>query len=272
MTEPVQPTGSAPPPPPPPTPPAEPKKKRSPLLWIAVGCAAIVVIAAVVVIGGGIFAAKKAADYVEDLADDPQAAAMMVAENIVRLNPELELVDSDKDAGTLTIRNKESGEVVTLDLDDVQEGRIQFEGEGGEVTTIGVEEDGEEGGGIFSIKKDGEETFRIGKSEDGKLPEWIPAFPGADVEELFSMVSDGTRTGAFTVSTSGSIDELLTFYEGQFDESDGWKVSRTDISAGGMKGGQVTIENAERMLSMTVNATPSTGDGAQAAVNYSSTE
>ena len=50
--------------------------------------------------------AKKAKDFIEDAEGNPIAAA---AETIVKLNPELELVESDREGGKITIREKDTG-------------------------------------------------------------------------------------------------------------------------------------------------------------------
>jgi len=51
---------------------------------------------------------------------------MATAELMVKANPDLDLVESDAEAGTLTIRNRRTGEEVTMSAKDIQEGRVQF--------------------------------------------------------------------------------------------------------------------------------------------------
>lgn len=68
---------------------------------------------------GGVWAANKAKELGVDFNENPEKAA---AEMIVNLNPELEKVSSDDEAGTITFRNKDGGEV-TLTYKDIQEGR-----------------------------------------------------------------------------------------------------------------------------------------------------
>ena len=95
-------------PPPQPVPPAAPPApqsgtKTSPLVWVLVGCGGIVLLVAVIMLVAGMFVAKKAGSYLKDAEKNP---AMAAAKMIVAMNPELETVSADEDAGTITIRNK----------------------------------------------------------------------------------------------------------------------------------------------------------------------
>lgn len=60
-------------------------------------------------------------DFVEGLEGNP---ARTIAETAIRMNPELELLSTDEDAGTITFRNKETGEEATLNFADIAEGRF----------------------------------------------------------------------------------------------------------------------------------------------------
>jgi hypothetical protein len=91
------------------TPPPAPgqKKKMSALGWIAIGCGAIAVLCILAFGGAALFVKHK----VDKMGKNPTLAA---AELMVRANPELEVVESDSDKGTLTIKNSKTGEVVTM--------------------------------------------------------------------------------------------------------------------------------------------------------------
>ena len=103
----------------------EPKKGLSPLAWIGIGCGGLLLIGILVVSVGGYFAAKTVSDFV---GDNPAADA---AEAIVRINPELELVESDREAGTITIREKSTGKEVTVNYSQLERGELVFgDGEG----------------------------------------------------------------------------------------------------------------------------------------------
>ncbi|MBD3413184.1 MAG: hypothetical protein GF421_01980, partial [Candidatus Aminicenantes bacterium] len=105
---------------------------------IAIGCGVVavvgIIIIAVVVISGGVFLSKKAKEAGIDadlLKKNPALAAAKVA---IAANPELELVNVDEDSRTMTVRNKETGEKLKIDFEDIEKGRISFETEEGEMT------------------------------------------------------------------------------------------------------------------------------------------
>ena len=98
------------------------KKGLSPWAWVAIGCGGLLLVAMIVMMVGGMFVAKKVGDFAEDFEENPAAAAEM----LIKMNPDLELVDSDRDAGTMTIRNKEDGEVITVNYEDIEKGKLSF--------------------------------------------------------------------------------------------------------------------------------------------------
>src|SRR5262245_51615187 len=104
----------------PPPPPATGPQKMSPLAKVGIGCLVFAVLCAIaigVMFSAGVHFLKK------KVGDNPTLAA---AELIIRANPELEVVDSDSKAGTLTIRNTKTGEVVTMNAKDIEDGKITF--------------------------------------------------------------------------------------------------------------------------------------------------
>jgi len=77
-----------------------------PLAWVGIGCGTILVILVIVVS----LAVRACVDKVEEFRKNPEKAG---AEMFVRMNPDLELVSQDENAGTMTVRVKKSGETVT---------------------------------------------------------------------------------------------------------------------------------------------------------------
>jgi hypothetical protein len=71
-----------------------------------------------VLIGGCVstctyLAAKKAREYAKTAERNPEFAAVSLAAS---LNPELQVISKDETAGAITVKNKKTGEVITLDL------------------------------------------------------------------------------------------------------------------------------------------------------------
>lgn len=248
------------PPPPPPTgapqgpaapPPAgqTPKKKGlHPLAWVGIGCGAIILLAliAFVVLGGWLF--DKAKDAAEEFEADP---AMASAKMVVRMSPELELLEADEEAGTLTIRNKETGEESTVGLEEVEQGRITFSS-GDEKVTMGMEED-EEGGGAFTVRdEEGKARFRVGSGGDEELPGWIPAYPGAEPEGTYLSSTEQQTEGGFTYTIGDDLDEVLAFYEDAL-ESEGFEFTgRNSWEGGGTRGASLAAEQDGRSVQVMI--------------------
>jgi hypothetical protein len=242
----------------PPGAPAQGKKGLPVLAWIAIGCGGLVVLAGVAFMLLGWFAVSKARDVAGDFEKNPTKAA---AEMVVRMNPELELVESDDDAGTLTIREKSSGKVVTFDYDDIKEGRISFESEEGKVE-IGATGDGE---GAMTITTEKGET-RIGAG--GDVPDWLPRHPATTASQSLMRTSGPSGdSGQASFTVDAPVDEVAEFYRSAL-EGGGYEITTTAHSGGQ---GSLTIVTGRREGS-TVAASVTEKDGKTlVAVQYSTT-
>ncbi len=245
--------------PPAPTAPA-PQKKTSPLVWILVGCGGLIVIVGIVFLVGGYFVAHKIKGYAETAKKNP---AMAAAKFAVAVNPDLEVVSEDDDKGELTIRNKKTGEEITMNAQDIKQGRLKFKNEKGEEVTF--EGSGQEGKEGFRIKSDkGSMTFGAGAAE--KAPAWVPAYPaGKALVSASEKTASGVR-GHLSFQTTDSADQIMTFYERELKAA-GFAVERTAMQ------GAVHIANLNAKAgggARTVNVivTP-VGDSSQVAVQYS---
>ena len=132
------------------------KKGLGTLAWIGIGCGALLLIMLIAMGACGIFVANVAKDSLETIKDVAEDfSENPAAELVVRVNPEIELVESDREAGRITIREKSSGKVLTFTYEDISEGRFSFEGEDGEALRIDA-----------SGATNGEATITL-ESEDG---------------------------------------------------------------------------------------------------------
>lgn len=231
---------------PPPAGAAAKKKGLSPLAWVGIGCGAILVIGLVVVsvllYAGG----RWIGGQMDEFEENP---AMASAKMLVRVNPELELVEADDEAGTLTIRNKDTGEVVTVGLEEIEEGRIRFESEGEEIT-LGMEE-GEEGEGAFTVRdKEGKTRMRIGAGGEEDIPAWVPRYPDVEVQGTYYSESGGEVSGGFTFETEDSVDDVVAYFEEALEDAGLEESGRTSSSAGGTRYANLTAQSDGRTVSV----------------------
>lgn len=191
--------------------------------WIGIGCGCLVVLAGLAVVGLMIFGGKQLVELAEELEDNPAAAV----EFAIRLNPELELVETDNEAGTVTVRNKETGEVATFDFSDIENGNFSFEGSDGTNFSVRGED-----GKVETTDGDGNTaTFGAGQNPDN-LPSWLHLYPGASVEVGFTQQGGGQATGIVSQQTDDSIHDVAEHFAKHF-ESEGWEVTRNQMSGGG---------------------------------------
>ena len=256
----------APAPPPPGPAPAPKKKGLSPLAWIGIGCGGIVLLGliAFVIVGGWLFG--KAKDVAKDYQDNP---AMASAKIVVKLNPEWELVDSDDDAGTLTIRDKKTGEETTVDLQDVEDGQISFKS-GDEEMTVGMEKD-DEGGGAFTVRdKEGKSRFRVGSGGGDELPGLAAELSrGPSRKGTFLSSSDAQTNGGFGFKTDDAVDDVIAFYEDAL-EGDGFEITgRNSTQSGDTELKSINAEAEDRTIQVMVITDRSSDGESQVTVTFS---
>jgi hypothetical protein len=241
----MEPTTGAPVPPPPP--PGVPvKKKTSPLVWILVGCLGLFIIGGVIFAAATFFVAKKAKGFIEEASANPIRTA---AETMVRLNPELELVSTDDEAQTMTIRNTTTGEVSTFDWSDIQNGNMTFESTGADGETESA-------------------TFGMGGSD---VPSWFPQYPAAaEVSVLVNATQDGQESMIWTFTTTDEVADVLGFYEQNLNR-DGWTASRTDSTAGDVSNGSIDATSGEGARTVNMVVSKSGADPTQVMVTYTGT-
>ncbi len=220
--------------PPPAPPPVQPEKKGlSPIAWILIGCLGFLLLVVLAMGACGLFVAKKASEFGEDFRENP---ARTMAEIAVRANPDLELVDTDEDAETITVRNTRTGEEMTLDWSDFGEEGFTIRTEEGEIG-FGAP-DGEDAGTVTMRDSEGEVTQIFGAGDGDDIPD-LPMPPGSsEPEGIFRTQQGEQESGAFRFTTDQSVAQVLDFYERELTGL-GYEVSKSTYSSGGASGGSV---------------------------------
>ena len=214
-------------------------KKTNPLVWVLVGILGLFLVIGMVVIAGGIFVAKK----VQDAASNPALAA---AQLMAAANPDIEIVSSNESAGTITLREKSTGKTITVDFDQIKEGKLTFEGEGQTVTIGGSEE------GLKIDNSDGS-SVQIGATASAKLPEWLPAYPGATAQGTFAMQGSGENAATVSFTTKDAVERVAKHYEEALKAA-GLTPSVNIMSQDGQtSGAMIAAESADKKRSAVVS-------------------
>ncbi len=260
---------------PPPVPGSAPAKQgMSPWAWVAIGCGAMIVIGLVGFLLAGMFVFKKGKEIVEEATGSESFEEVMqdlqknpmktVAETAIRVNPELDLIATDDEAGTITFRNNKTGEEATLNFEDIAEGRFSMTTDEGEYKIDAA--DGGEGGVTFTGP---EGETRFGASADlSDVPDWAPAYPGATDTQgtMHSTSADGVM-GAFTSKTSDDAQTVVDHYKKLFEDA-GYTIGAESMTRTGDGAfGAVTGELADEGRSVNVVIIESGGES-QVTINY----
>ncbi|HLG15738.1 MAG TPA: hypothetical protein VJH03_14725 [Blastocatellia bacterium] len=246
---------------PPTAPMAPPPKKSNALWWVLGGCGTLVLIGIIVVVGFVYWGVNK----VQEAVDHP---AQTMANLIAAGNPEVEVVSVDEEKGLITFRNKKDGSTVTINLDEAQGGEISFEEKG--KGSVSIKTDGDGSSGSLEIKSE-EGTAKFGGGAPEELPDWLPNYPGADVEGNFSMKGSKGDAGSFGFTTEDSVEQVINYFEAELKVA-GLKVTTSFVRGDGrVSYGIATANNAAKDRKAVVTATAS-GKGSQVSVSFESKE
>ncbi len=228
---------------PPPVPGSAPAKQgTSPWVWIAVGCGGLVVVGFLIFLALGFFVFNKTkevveettgsgsiSDFIKDVQENPSKT---LAEAAVRANPDLELVSTDDEAGTITFTNTRTGEQATFNFEDIAEGRFSMTTDEGEYR-VDANQDGEGEGGFTFSGPDGQET-RIGASADlSAVPDWVPRYPGmAETQSTLHSTTAEGMMGAFTGKSTDDAQQVVDHFKQLFEDK-GWKIGGESMTRTG---------------------------------------
>jgi hypothetical protein len=174
------------------------------------------------------------------------AAAKLMAST----NPNLEVVSVDEGKETITFKDKSTGKVFTISVKDAEAGKISIKGKDGEEATIEAKDD--DGGSISIKSKEGSVTFGSGSAAN--LPDWLPAYPGASMQGVYSTKSDEGEAAGFNFTTSDSVRQVVDFYESALEDA-GMKVTTNDLNYGQGHSSQVIAVDSGEKRTAFVSAT-----------------
>jgi hypothetical protein len=208
---------------------------------IVLGAGVLVIGLAVLLAGAFLFHKAKEAGLDSDLFNENPGIA--VARMAAAMNPNVEVVSVDEDSGSITLYDKESGKTVTLDLEQVANGKISFETDDGEATTVEVtQQEGE------ISTKSADTTFDYGNVE---LPQWIRIYPGATLQGGVSKRGAEGTSGYASIVSTDTPDEVRAFYEESL-RKEGLEVNTVSHQDSAGSGSVVNAEDAQDGRRVTV--------------------
>lgn len=187
---------------------------------------------------------------------------LATAKMAVAMSPDTEIVSSDDNAGTITVRDKKTGKVVTMKFDPQKKAMVITD-ENGKTTSMTMTG---EGANASMEMKGPEGTMKIGNSSD-KTPDWVPVYPGSSPQGTFSASRGAEQTGSYTFVTKDPADKVISFY-GDSLKSGGFAVSNMTSNSDGKVGGMVSGEDKGNKRAVVVSL-GTENDGTHVNVTFS---
>lgn len=215
-------------------PPPPVKKKTSPLVWVLIGVVGLFMFIGIAVGVVTIFAVHKVKQFGSEMKSNPGLA---MTKMMARMNPNAEVVSSNDAAGTVTVKDKSTGKVMTMKFDPDTKKMVMIgdDGKQVEITTSGSGSDGN----VEIKSSDG--TMKFGGGE--KAPAWVPAYPGSSPEGSFSAHAADGSTDTFSFKTKDAPDKVRSYYENTV-KSSGMKITNSYAGqSGGESNSMLTAED-----------------------------
>ena len=207
------------------------------------------------------YLAHKAKDAARIIEKNPSYA---VARIIAAAHPDVDVVSTDEDKGTITVRDKKTGKVMTMNFADAQKGKFVFEQDG---QKFAVEAHGDGDKGSLELKSsEGSMKFNAGAGAE-KMPNWLPAYPGSTPEGSVSMQNATGTSGSFHFTTKDSVEQVMSYYEDALKKT-GLKINTNTVQQNGKTSlGTLTGEEAGNKRKAYVTASPTT-DGTNVGLTF----
>ena len=181
-----------------------PQKGLSGLAIAGLGCG-VALLLIIGVVGAVVWTvAPKVKQFASEFEKNPVKAAAML---VVRANPDWDLVKTDDAAGAITVRDKKSGEEITMSFNELAEGKFRVKNSKGEETVFGA----------------GAAT----------PPDWVPAYPGWSAMGVgMKTEKPDTVSGTFTAQVSDPVEKVRAFFDEKL-KADGYETETTATESGG---------------------------------------
>lgn len=197
------------------------------MAMVGIGCGIVALLGVIVIGGMAWFGVRKASQFAENIVNNPGAAA----ELIVKMHPELDHVSTDADAGTITVKNKSDGEVMTVNFSDVEQGKFSVQGADGD-DMFSIDSDSNNG---LTINSGDQGEIKIGGAADlSDVPAWVPVYPNItkSTTAMNRKSPDGKASGMIAFEVTDDVNTISAHYE-KLLKDQGFEVDLRTMNANG---------------------------------------
>lgn len=233
--------------------PAAPKK-TSVWVWILGGLAiffCLIIVTCGVAAYMGMRMIKQAGFDSELMKTNPGLA---MAKMVTAMNKDYETVSTNDRAGTITVREKSTGKVMTMKFDPATKQMVVTTDDGKQAkVTI-------DNNGVSATSSDGT-SMKYGAATGNDVPSWVPVYPGSKPQGTMSSTSAEGSQNTFTFKSTDPATKIITFYSDQLKAA-GFVINMTTTTGeGGMV--QATDDAKKHTISVIVG---SSTDGTETAI------
>jgi hypothetical protein len=227
-------------------------KKTSVWVWILGG---IVLFFFAITVTCGIIAYMgmrmiKQAGFDSELMKNNPGLAM--AKMVTAMNKDYETVSTNDRTGTIVVREKSTGKVMTMKFDPATKQMVVTTDDGKQAkVTI-------DSNGVSAQSADG--TVKFGSATGNDVPSWVPVYPGSSPQGTMSSTSAEGSQNTFTFKSKDPSTKIISYYSDQL-KTLGFTINMTTTTEGGMV--QATDDAKKHTISVIVG---SSSDGTETAI------
>jgi hypothetical protein len=179
---------------------------------------------------------------------------LAMAKMVTAVNPDYETVKTNDREGTIVVREKSTGKVVTWKFDPATQKMVVITDDGKQASVTFDKN------GVSAQSADGS-SVKFGDAAGNNAPSWVPVYPGASPQGTMSSSSAEGTQNTFTFNSKDSASKIITFYSDQLKAA-GFSINMTTTTdQGGMV--QASDDSKKRTIVVTVGTS---ADGTQTGV------
>jgi hypothetical protein len=179
---------------------------------------------------------------------------LAMAKMVTALNKNLEEVSHDDRTGTIVVRDKTTGKVVTYRFDPETK-RMVVTADDGKKSSVTIDNNG-----VSAQSSDGT-SVKYGAATGNTVPTWVPVYPGSSPQGTMSSTGPEGSQNTFTFKSPDASTKIIAYYSDQL-KSAGFIINMTTTTEqGGMV--QASDEGKKHTISVIVG---SSSEGTETAI------
>lgn len=166
---------------------------------------------------------------------------LAMAKMVTAMNKDYETVSTNDRTGTIVVREKSTGKVMTMKFDPDTKKMVIVTDDGKQSTvTIG-------NNGVSAQSADGS-SVKFGAAAGNDVPSWVPVYPGSSPQGTMSSTSAEGSQNTFTFKSPDPASKIIEFYSDKLKAA-GYSIDMTTTTA---QGGMVQASDADKKHTINV--------------------